>query len=252
MARPPQLAGRAVAPAATPINNRTGSMVVEAGSAVDQLALRPRELRHDIRHQIATIKLLASLIESAADVGPDTRQRAAQILHETQWLDQLHRAYEGILSDRDGAIRPTVEPIRLDVIAAEVVGAVGLATSTQITLTAEETWARADRLDFWRALRNMVDNAVRAAGPDGRVSVRIANQARGAVAQVDDDGPGFGQVPRSGDSLGLEILQKLAAVWGGYLEIGRGELGGCRVRLYMRSDRSSGMGEGTARAAADL
>lgn len=205
------------------------------GRAGDRARLRRRQLGHDIRHELATIMLLASLLDSAVDVGPESRRRAQQILDETRWLEQLHRAYEDTLCGLNEPVAPAAEPIRLDLFAAEVVSAIGLSTSTTIRFLAEETWAYADRLAFWRALRNVIGNAVRAAGPDGHVDVRIYQSAGWTVTQVDDDGPGFGAVPPGTDSLGLGIVREFAVAWGGQVEIRQGTPGGCRVRLRMRA-----------------
>jgi signal transduction histidine kinase len=209
----------------------TGGPERAAGAA----AWARRQLSHDIRHELATIMLLASLIEGAPDVGPDSRQRAGQILGEARWLDRLQRAYDETFAERDRLVRPVPEPVRLDLLASEAVAAIRLSTSTTIAFSGSEAWTRTDPLAFWRALRNMVGNAVRAAGPDGRVEVRVERVAGRVVVQVDDDGPGFGAVPAGTDSLGLEILREFAAAWGGDLAICPSSLGGCRVRLRTRA-----------------
>src|SRR3954452_23077067 len=200
----------------------------------DQIALQRQELSHDIRNELATIMLLASLLESASDMGPESRQRARQLIGETRWLEQLQRAYERAISEHDEPAHSAAEPIRVDLFAAEVVRAARLSTSTTVGFVAEEAWAHADPLAFWRALRNVVSNAIRAAGPAGRINVTIKYETDWVVAQVDDDGPGFGALPAGSDSLGLGILQRLVAAWGGCLQIGRGALGGCGVRLCIR------------------
>jgi len=202
---------------------------------------------------VATIMLLASLLESAPDVGPDSRERARQLLGEARWLDQLQRAYDRTLSDFEEQALPA-EPIRLDLFAADVVRATKLSSSTVISFVPEQAWARAEPLAFWRALRNIVGNGIRAAGPDGRVDVRIESTSDWVVIQVDDDGPGFGAMPTGSDSLGLDILQRLVADWGGCLEIGRSALGGCRVLLSIRAEWPSGPGGSgeESHASADL
>jgi signal transduction histidine kinase len=194
----------------------------------DPAALRRRQLRHDIDHELATIMLLASLIDTADDVGPGSRQRARQLLGEARWLERLHKAYAEPPTDR-------AEPVRLDLVAGEVVDAARLSTATAIDLDAEESWVRAERLACWRALRNLVGNAVRAAGPAGRVRVRVVGDGSWTAALVDDDGPGFGAALPGNQSLGLGIVRGFAAVLDGQLEIDRGELGGCRARLRLRA-----------------
>src|SRR3954468_14644006 len=51
----------------------------EASSDSDSTILL---IRHDIRHELATIMLLASLLESAGDIGAESRRRARQLLGE--------------------------------------------------------------------------------------------------------------------------------------------------------------------------
>ncbi len=230
--RPPEAVGRVIARTLPPWHPDSG--IAADGEPSQQTWLR-RQLRHDIRHELATIMLLASLLESAPDVGPDSQQRARQILGETRWLDQLQQAYDETFSGRAEVSVLAPELIRLDLFAAEVVGAIRLSTSTRIGLTADETWAHADRLAFWRALRNMVGNAVRAAGPEGHVEVRIESVAGWAVAQVDDDGPGFGAGASGTESLGLDIVRQFTAAGDRYLEIRRNCLGGCCALLRMRA-----------------
>jgi signal transduction histidine kinase len=188
-----------------------------------------------MRHEVATIMLLASLLDAAPDVGPDSRQRARQLLGEARWLEELQRAYEDTLAGHADLTRSVPESIRLDLIAREVVAATRLSTQTTIDLYADEAWAYTDRLAFWRTLRNMIGNAVRAAGPRGRVGVGVASATDWAIIQVDDDGPGFGSVEPGMESLGLEIVREFADRWSGNLEIRRGPLGGCRVGLRMRA-----------------
>jgi hypothetical protein len=257
MIRSSSVPGRADARAVMPRNGSAESGKGMGGvQAGDQTSLCREELSHDIRHELATIMVLASLLESAPDVGPESRQRAHQLLAETRWLDQLQRAYDEAFTECDGLLGRTAEPIRLDLFAAEVVRTTRLSTSTIVGFVAEEAWAHASPLAFWRALRNVVGNAVRAAGSTGRIEVTIKHETEWVVAQVDDDGPGFGALPAGSGSLGLGILQRLVAAWGGYFEIGRGALGGCRVRLCARrawpsTEPGAWVGE-QAHAAADL
>src|SRR5436305_14054292 len=94
-----------------------------------------RQLSHDIHHELSTIMLLASMLSSAPDVGADSRNRARHILEETRWLDQLHRAYYGNLGAA-GRVQLTADPIRLDLLAAEVVGVSPFSTYVEISFSA--------------------------------------------------------------------------------------------------------------------
>ncbi|HKD98631.1 MAG TPA: HAMP domain-containing sensor histidine kinase [Micromonosporaceae bacterium] len=191
-----------------------------------------RQIGHDIHHELATIMLLATLLTDEPDAGPRSRHRARLILGEARWLEQLQRAYESA-DTGDPCLAGHVEPVRLDDVGADVVEAIRSSTLAHVTLTTERVYGWVNRLDLWRALRNVLDNAVRAAGPDGTVRVRMFNEDGWVTIQVDDDGPGFGASPGGGSALGLNIVQQFVASAGGQLEITRGLLGGCCVKLQI-------------------
>lgn len=217
-------------PAADPVDGGGSPGLAE------QARLKRRQISHDIHHELGTIMMLASLLTCASDVGPQSRERSQQILGEARWLDQLHRAYAETVADPDNSDVPAVsEPVRLDLLAGEVVAAMKPGVVTPISFACSETWTHADRLACWRALRNVLGNAIRAAGPQGHVDVQIHSQDGWAVAQIDDDGPGFGSIAPGLGSLGLGIVQDLVAADGGELVIRRRGMGGCRVRLRLHA-----------------
>ena len=232
--KPPSTDVGSISPAAAASNaDDDGAALM---SIAEQARLQRRQLSHDIHHELGTIMLLASLLTCANDVGPQSRERSRQILGEARWLDQLHRAYAETVPDPDNADAATVsEPVRLDLLAGEVVAAMKPGVVTPISYACSETWTHADRLSCWRALRNVLGNAIRAAGPHGHVDVQIHSEDGWAVAQIDDDGPGFGSIAPGLASLGLGIVQDLVAADGGELEICRRGAGGCCVRLRLHA-----------------
>jgi DNA-binding CsgD family transcriptional regulator len=86
--------------------------------AAEGLRRRRLRLQHDIRHEVATILLLASIIEKAADAGPATSRRVLQLLDETRWLEQLLRCLDEL---PEQPLLPVPSRVRLDVMAGEVV-----------------------------------------------------------------------------------------------------------------------------------
>ncbi|WP_179278665.1 sensor histidine kinase [Actinomadura mexicana] len=196
-----------------------------------------RRLRHDIRHELGTIIMLASAVVVAEDVGDTSRARIDQLLGETRWLDHLLRR----LDEDDDHPVPAPERIRVDGLTAEVVTGMRLVTPHEIRLTAGEAWAHMDPVSLWRAVRNVLENACRAA--EGRVDVHVEAAQGRLVIQVDDDGPGFGASrgapagrppARPGlASLGLGIVHDLISGYGGTLEIRTCEMGGARVRMVL-------------------
>jgi signal transduction histidine kinase len=203
-----------------------------------------RQLNHDIQQQLGTIMMLASVVESADDVGIGSRMRIGQILGEARWMRRLLRAYDAVPCP--GEPLPEPRPVSVDRIAAEVVQALRLAPDTIVTLRATQAWADVAELGLWRALRNVVDNAFRAVGEHGTVAVSVRVSGPWVVVDVDDDGPGFGAGPPGLASLGLGIVRDLATGCGGSLRIGASHLGGTRVqiRLPVASPPSPGPGWG--------
>ncbi|GAA2144313.1 sensor histidine kinase [Actinomadura napierensis] len=230
-------------------------------------ALWKRRLRHDIRHELGTIIMLASAVVVAEDVGDGSRARIEQLLGETRWLDHLLRRLD---EDDDDQPLPSPERIRVDELAAEVVTGMRLAAPHEVGFRGGEAWAHMDPVALWRAVRNVLDNACRVA--EGRVDVQVEVDQGWVVIQVDDDGPGFGTgtgptagagvhgAPssngaqpggaRSGAvrpqgrpagarrglaSLGLGIVHDLISGYGGSLEIRTCEMGGARVRMLLPS-----------------
>ncbi|WP_084264759.1 sensor histidine kinase [Actinomadura macra] len=193
-----------------------------------------RRLRHDIRHELGTIIMLASAVAVSRDIGEVSRQRIEQLLGETRWLDHLLRRLD---EDDDDQPLPFPERIRVDALTEEVVTGMRLATPHEVCLDADEAWAHMDPVALWRALRNVLDNACRVAG--GRVDVRVEVVQGWVAVQIDDDGPGFGAgrgEQRQGlASLGLGIVHDLISGYGGSLEIRTCEMGGARVRMLLPS-----------------
>jgi signal transduction histidine kinase len=87
-----------------------------------------------------------------------------------------------------------------------------------------------DGVSFGRLTQNLLSNAVRAAGPGGTVSARLAVEAETLLLTVDDDGPGMSEDFRSralerftrdnsaaapGSGLGLALVDALARSAGG-------------------------------------
>jgi signal transduction histidine kinase len=210
-------------------------------------ALWKRRLRHDIRHELGTIIMLASAVVVAEDVGDGSRTRIEQLLGETRWLDHLLRRLD---EDDDDQPLPSPERIRVDELTAEVVTGMRLATPHEVCFGGGEAWAHMDPVALWRAVRNVLDNACRVA--EGRVNVQVEVDQGWVVIQVDDDGPGFGTgsgargarpggarpaggARRGLASLGLGIVHDLISGYGGSLEIRTCDMGGARVRMLLPS-----------------
>jgi signal transduction histidine kinase len=205
----------------------------------DAVPAHVSKIRHDINHELATIMLLAELVRSSLDAGTDSRTRVRQLLHEARWLDELLRIHDDVVA-RESIIDevPAASVVRIDVIAGEVLAALRMTHTVQVRLRTVQACTLANPVALWRAIRNVVQNAFQAAGHNGRVEVTVALESGDVVAQIDDDGPGFDDGPRSSASLGLGIVQDFAVDRGGVVEIRRSRLGGSCVRLILPAFQS--------------
>jgi len=191
-------------------------------------------IRHDIQHELATIRLLAEVIAGSADVGAESRRRLEQLGSEADWLTELISAYhEAQRRSGPDDWRPPADSVRVDLLVSEVLGALRMTSGSRVRFVGVPATVWTNRLALWRSLRNLLDNAFRAAGQ--QVEVTVAVEADSVVVSVDDDGPGFGHGPKGIGSLGLGIVQDFAVANGGRVEIARGRLGGCCVRLVLPS-----------------
>jgi signal transduction histidine kinase len=209
-----------------------GDALALPASPADDPVLRRRRIRHDIRHELGTIIMLASAVSVADDVGPASRKRVDALLGETRWLDHLLRRLD---EDDEGpaADPPRPERVRVDELVGEIVAGLRLASIRRVGYSSGSAWAHIEPLALWRAVRNILDNACRIAAE--RVDVSVRSEDGWSVVQVDDDGPGFGGGAGGLASLGLGIVHDLVAGYGGGLEVRRGELGGARVRILLPS-----------------
>lgn len=188
-----------------------------------------RRVSHDIEHELSTIVLLATAVANAIDVGEDSRRHVAQIVEEARWLRSLVRIY-----DADERATAHCEATRLDLLAADILLPLRISSATaHLTLDAEVVSAATDRLASWRALRNVILNAVTAAGAAGHVNVRIFSAGGTAVVEVADDGPGCDLETVRSAPLGLGIVATFAAEAGGQFRMASGPHGGCVARLEL-------------------
>src|SRR5665647_3341947 len=91
-----------------------------------------------------------------------------------------------------------------------------------------------------RAITCVLDNAVRAAGPGGQVTVDVTATDVEITIRVIDDGPGLGKVPRN-NSLGLTITRALVSACGGAFELIPGAESGMVARIALPAMSSEEM-----------
>lgn len=193
-------------------------------------------LAHDMRTPITGLRIRAEMLE-----GDEQRQDMIRVLDEMAVMADglMHAA-----SARRGA--EPLQPVDLD------------ATLAQLCAESQARYAGAGPLvlplrpvAIRRAIRNLLDNARRYAGP-ARVSLKRGPNA--ALIRIEDEGPGIppallprvtepfvrGEASRNpatgGTGLGLSIAQDVIAAHGGTLELGNRAEGGLRIQIRLPLD----------------
>ncbi|MYX33089.1 MULTISPECIES: HAMP domain-containing sensor histidine kinase [unclassified Streptomyces] len=153
-----------------------------------------------------------------------------------------------LLARFDAGEETPMEPVALDELARER----GALRSGAVPVTVEAPQAvtvRGDRQGLERVLDNLLDNARRHA--TASVAVRVSRDARWAVLEVTDDGPGIPEADRErvfdrfirldesrtrdagGAGLGLAIVRDIVHRHGGHADAGSAPQGGALLRVRL-------------------
>lgn len=173
-----------------------------------------RALCHDLIQPLAAIRMLADPHVPASD------ERLTGILHEVAWLTDL------VGSVLSGDRADEREPLDLmDVTRYAVSCCAPLAGSVVRLDGGGPVAVLAPRVALVRALICLLDNASRAAGPHGRVTVAVSASGPLAIVSVADDGPGLGRLAPQ-HSIGLVTVAGVLQDCGGRLQLENGVDGG--------------------------
>jgi K+-sensing histidine kinase KdpD len=180
-----------------------------------------RALFHDMREPLAAIMLL-----SASTKG-DVDDKLHAISEQAHWLAQL------VDLSLDDAASDRLQLVDIRHIAEEVAARARTSTATSIEVKARggtRAWARPVALS--RALACLLDNAVRAAGPDGNAVVCVTDCGSALHVTVQDDGPGLGAIAHR-TSLGLTTVRAMVAACHGSFRLASGDNGGAVAEINL-------------------
>lgn len=213
--------------------------VDEAPNVVQQL----RETCHDMREPVATVLALTAAAMAEPGLPATVRMRLEQIAGQAEWLaEMIHDFLHDSMREED---EETNEPDshgggkpggHLDAVRVvnEVIAAARLNWLCDLTVTSPVAPVRCALHPalLRRIVSNILSNAARAAGPSGQVTVKIWRSKGLLRLVVEDNGPGFGNIP-SGLGLGLPWVARTTIMHGGRIECGSGAGGGARVSLWV-------------------
>jgi signal transduction histidine kinase len=168
----------------------------------------------------------AAAVES--EVSPATLARLTQIADEAQRISAMCRDVLG------APVQSSV--VSVDELAKSIATPATLVSDVTVELRLEPSSVVGNSNALGRALWNLVDNAVRAAGAGGRIRVEVVDNGTAVEVTVSDSGPGFGASGSGIAGLGLRIAGRVAAEHGGELIVTQhGALGGASVILQLPS-----------------
>ncbi len=224
---------------------------------------------HELRTPLTSVMGYLELLEDqVADQLDDSQRRMLAIVRRN--LLRLQELISNLLTlSRVEEAGLKIEALDLRTVASEVVGDLRLtAGSRSITLrtiqSASPILVLGDRTQLFRALTNLVSNAVKFSEPGDVVEVRVAPVGREAMLEVVDEGIGIpatdldglgsrffraSNATRSeiaGTGLGLRIVQTIVDRHGGTLGIESVEDVGTTVTVRVPLTRASGSDEVTA------
>jgi signal transduction histidine kinase len=199
-----------------------------------------RELCHDLTMPATAIRLLASVAVKESDPDPCLKTRLLQIAHEAARIADICGYI--LDSSRSAGLAD------LRALAVDAADSARSRCSAMIDVVAERVMAAAHPVDVARILANLVDNACRAAGPEGRVRLVVEHAGGRARLVVADSGPGFGHGEPGRASLGLGIVAAVVRRSEGVLRMGASDLGGLAVAVTLPGARplTPGTQPGTA------
>ena len=210
-------------------------MSIEVENKAD-MAQQLRETFHDMRQPVANTMALAAAALAEPALPAVARERLEQIVGQAEWLaDMIHGCLVAQQQEEpDDTAKPGHDLADIVHVVGEVIAAECLTWPGAVTLTAPDgpVWCMFDPVLLRRAVSNVLDNAMRAAGPTGAVSVEIQQRDETVLLAVEDNGPGFGEIP-SGAGLGLSGVARNVIKYGGRMEYGCGARGGARVSLWL-------------------
>lgn len=251
--------------AAGPIRDDDGGILGGIAFSVDvtaeRLALqRQRELRerlvetvnHELRTPLATVLGHAELLlDSDTDLPAWARDSVRRLAGAGSRLRELAETLS-LVADLDGFADVARELVDLRQVVDGVVANLRPRAADKrvtITVTGTDSWTWADQPKVWRALSELLTNAITYSPDGGDVLLRVDVDDLDVVLTVEDHGPGIPEADRervtaaferghsvdgvSSRGLGLALAATVAGAHGGRLELCEAEPSGLRVRFVL-------------------
>lgn len=206
-------------------------------------------IAHELRNPMMAVKGFAELLAPRLPEGSDERRWAGLIVEGSAEAETILASMMSLASpeklalDSVDAHELARAALRLARLGAERDGEFRFELSSSVDCPP----FAGDRIKLRQALRNLLVNALQAQPEGGRVHLSIVREGDEVVARVQDAGPGishklarrvfepFFTTRAEGTGLGLALVQRIAVLHGGRVEISPlpSPLGGAEVRLHI-------------------
>jgi two-component system nitrogen regulation sensor histidine kinase NtrY len=209
-----------------------------------------RIIAHEVKNPLTPIRLSTEHMQQVFAADPERfgevfERCTRNILHQVEDL----RAIASEFSTYSRVPSMDLRPGDAVALAQEVTSAYQTAPPPGVSIEFETSAARAPaRIDeklLARALRNLLENAVRASRDHGEVAVRVSTDDGTVTIEVADRGPGvrvedmsrifepYFSTYDTGTGLGLPIARRIVEVHGGTIVAANRPEGGLSVRITL-------------------
>ena len=213
-----------------------------------QLGGAVAKISHDLRNILTSAQLFADRLEGSAD--PMVARSAPKLVGS---ISRAVSLCESTLKfGKAEEATPTLRPVDLAALAAEVAEAEGLAEDGAVALLVDvpdDTRVQADPEQLYRVLSNLVRNArqaIEATGQSGTIEISALETPDEWRIRVGDTGPGLpekarehlfeafqGGARKGGIGLGLAIASELVRGHGGRLDLARSDAEGTEFLIHL-------------------
>jgi signal transduction histidine kinase len=220
-----------------------GAALDQGAAAMPWLSLEQvASIAHDMRTPLATITTSAELLE--LELGNEDSARLVSVIQrQTHRLQRMIQDLAEYLRCPSEVLVLRQEPVDLTDLTKEVVAeirAIGGAHHLALEVPISGMRASVDPEKVRRILQNLICNALQYSRRGSTVFVRLyPDESRGAVFEVEDEGPGVPEAAREeifrpfvrlddscrGQGLGLHIVRRFATAHGGNAWVESGAIG---------------------------
>jgi len=206
-----------------------------------------RDFTADMAHELRTPLAIVRARVDSLDPGPVRDALRADLINMTRTVNQVLD-----IAELEAFIVATDAKADLHAVCADAVGfmaPLAVESSKTIALTGDDgpVWVHGHSEALFRAVRNLIENAIRHTPSGGTIEVEVS---RKGVVRVLDDGPGISEVDRESifrrfwrrdrakpDSrgLGLAIVARVAEAHEGTIAVDNRPEGGAVFTLTLRT-----------------